>query len=139
MPQIRKKFLSNYDELEYLIELLTHQFYVQKAARGRLARYENRLERLLEVIPTEPKSLLQAEARSILHEMRSQFEDALASRYKESELVEELYADIDRNRYDPDVRRVLMRRWGKNENELRKRVITGLRRKLDSNRNLRSS
>src|SRR5438094_6520854 len=89
-PPNRRKFVSEWDEIEYLYHKILHWFYPVRD-RGKALRFCERLEELLRKVASRHEAILGESCWSLLYEVRGDLPKAIASREHEIKLIRQLW------------------------------------------------
>src|SRR5439155_8179518 len=89
-PATRRKFQSAWDEIQYLYLKLLHWFYGQQAP-AKAKPYAARLGRLLKKKDADQGSILGQECRSLIRELKGDFEGAIPHRENEIRKIRRLH------------------------------------------------
>src|SRR5438067_2514311 len=89
-PPLRRKFAGAWDEIRYLYDKLLYWLY-QREEAGKARPYAERLERLLAKADPDQQTILGAESRSLIHEVRGDYRNAIKHREREIRLIRRLH------------------------------------------------
>lgn len=85
------------------------------ADRQTLVFRATELQTLLQAVPADDESILGAEARAIVAEIRGDYEQAIVQRRVEVERRHRLLIDVETQQYDESVRNAILRGHGSDE------------------------
>lgn len=88
-PPTRRTFSSPADERDYLSEKISYWWH-ERGRRSEALRFCSRLEKLLGIVAAEDESIVVAEYRSLLHEVRRDLQQAIRFRKREVTLLQRL-------------------------------------------------
>ena len=120
-PKTRRKFVSCWDELDYLCKKIRYWLYLEK--RSDIARrYLGRLDRTLKALPKNSIAILREEGLALLYELRGEAAKAVKHRRREIDLMQQLHQEArsasrgtaaymlrDRNLPDLEDRRAILK------------------------------
>jgi tetratricopeptide (TPR) repeat protein len=89
-PLQRRKFASDWDEIQYLYQKLLYWLYEREDA-AKAARFAERLARLLSIVDPAHDAILSQECWSLIYETRSDIPKAIEYRESEIRLMRQLH------------------------------------------------
>jgi tetratricopeptide (TPR) repeat protein len=98
-PPTRRKFQSDWEQVEYLYNKLLHWFYGEEAP-ARARPYAERLKRLLRKNDAKQESILGQECRSLIYELEGDLEAAIRHRENEIRKIRRLHEITPKKDWD---------------------------------------
>src|SRR6266478_3262038 len=102
-PATQRRFASPWAELDYLCKKI-HYWLYSRNNRVRAARYEVRLEQVLNDVPKNDVAIIRHEGLALLHELRDELSKAILFRTREIELIERLHQLASSPKHDEKTR-----------------------------------
>jgi hypothetical protein len=128
-PRTQRTFANYWSELDYLCKKMRYWLYTKKQ-RPRAERYLNRLARVLRKLPENDRAIIRQEGLALFHELKGDFDVAIAHREREIEMMEQLHLDAQSLRYAESTRAYMLRDRGVVDLNERRANLEALKKEL---------
>lgn len=99
----RRKFRTQWGELEYLCAVI-HRLWYAQGNKGRVKKFLARLEKLLAELPPNDMAILREDGLALLSEITGRIDAAIKHRKREIKLMEKLHKDVASRDYADDMK-----------------------------------
>ena len=130
VPRSKRRFRTNWEEIQYLCGKMHFWIHCRKSARSRAERFAGRLaDRVSEVDPNSEAILLH-EAKALLAEFLGDLETAIKFRSREIAAMKRLYASLDENNSSKETREWALQNRGEDVLKVRLAILKRHKSKL---------
>jgi len=124
-PKTQRRFINNWDELDYLCRKIRYWLYKEKR-KDKALHFVDRLEQILRKLAKNDGAILQEEGWALLYELKGEISKAIVHRRAEIDLMKQLHKEARSTQYSESTAAYMLRGRNTRDLEERKAVLKSL-------------